>query len=209
MIQLNSFNQLQKIYKYLRQQRENQRFLNYVEIAATFALISLFLFLAIRPTALAIFSLLGEIKSKESLTAQMKTKINSIVRAQDVYSQVQGNYEIINSSLPDKPRFYQAATNFSAISQNTSSSIDHISFGLDNSDQPSADINTYTVNFTIRNYYSSIVDFINKVLSSRRLVQIDTIQLSKDDSKENATSNAINVNLSTKLFYINDNNEKN
>lgn len=209
MIQLNSFNQIQQIYKYLRQKRENEKFYTYIEIAATFTLISLFLLLAIRPTATAIFTLLGEIKSKEALSAQMKAKINSVVRAQDSYSKVQGNYDLISSSLPDRPKFYQAASNFSAMSDQTDTNLSRITFGLSSKDKPSDDIESFTTSLIGKNQYQSIIAFIQKIMNSRRLIQLDTINLSKGEDKENAVSNFIDVSINTQLFYLKDNHAKN
>jgi hypothetical protein len=130
MTELNSLIQIQQIYKYLRRRREDQKFLNYIELSATFILISVFLFFAIKPTATTIFSLLGEIKSKQLYTSQMKAKIISVVEAQDLYSQVQEKYYVVESSLPDKPRFYQSALNLSSISQKSATSLEQINFNL-------------------------------------------------------------------------------
>ncbi len=209
MIQLNSFNQVQQIYKYLHKQRENEKFMNYLEIAATFSFISLFLLLAIRPTAAAIFTLLGEIKSKETLTSQFKAKINSVVRAQESYSKVQEKYDVISSSLPDRPKFYQAASNFSSISQKTNAVISRMAFNLIADGKPSADIENYSINLSGKNSYTPTIDMIDNIVNSRRLIQIDTIQLSKSNDKENSTSNSIDINIGTQLFYLQENHAKN
>lgn len=211
MTELSSFIQIQEIYKYIRKQRENQRFLNYLEITATFILISVFLFFAIKPTATAIFSLLGEIKSKELQTSQMKAKIISVVQAQDIYSQVQEKYNVIESSLPDRPKYYQSALNFSSLSQKSAFFLDQISFGLgsDVTSQLSPNIESYSVNITSKTNYNSILDLIKNILNNRRLVDLKTIQLSKIENKDNSPSNDIRLNITTKLFYLKDKNEKN
>lgn len=86
MIEKTTWFQLQPLYHYLRQQSEKQKFLKQLEIGATFSLVAIFLFTAITPTAKAIFSLIGEIKSKELTTASMKSKIINILEAQSNYS---------------------------------------------------------------------------------------------------------------------------
>ncbi|MEI8067371.1 MAG: type 4a pilus biogenesis protein PilO [Candidatus Shapirobacteria bacterium] len=210
MIELNSFIQIQQIYKYVRKQRENQKFLKYIEIAATFILISVFLFLAIKPTATTIFSLLGDIKSKELQTKQMKAKIVSIVAAQDLYSQVEEKYDVIESSLPDKPKYYQSALNFSSLSQKSNTSLDQVNFNLSTDDNKklSTNIDSYSVNIISQSNYNSALEFIKNILSNRRLVDLKTIQLSKPDDKISTSSGNLKLNITAKLFYLKDQNEK-
>jgi len=210
MTELNSFIQLQEIYKFLRKRREDQKFLNYLEISATFVLISIFLFFAIKPTATTIFSLLGDIKSKQLLTSQMKSKIISIVQAQDAYSQVQEKYDVIESSLPDKPKYYQSALNFSSIAQQSSNTLDQINFNLSSNEKSSIspNINTYSIDITSKTNYQSTLDFVKSALNNRRLVDLKSIQLSKVEDKNGNPLNQLRMNITANLFYLKDNNEK-
>jgi hypothetical protein len=209
MTELNSLIQIQQIYKYLRRRREDQKFLNYIELSATFILISVFLFFAIKPTATTIFSLLGEIKSKQLYTSQMKAKIISVVEAQDLYSQVQEKYYVVESSLPDKPRFYQSALNLSSISQKSATSLEQINFNLSSDDKEkiSNNIDTFSVSLNTKNNYTATLDFIKNILNNRRLVDLQNIQMSKTTGKDNPSSDTINLSMTAKLFYLKDQNE--
>ena len=75
MNQTNALDRIRPLYQYLRKQAENKKTAKYIEVAATFTLITIFLFLAIKPTALAISSLVGEIKSKEIASQKCKNRI--------------------------------------------------------------------------------------------------------------------------------------
>jgi hypothetical protein len=211
MIQLNSFLQLQQINKYLRKQRESQKFLNYIEISATFSLIAIFLFFAIKPTATAIFSLIGDIKAKEALSQQLKGKINSVIKAQDVFSQAQGRYDVIESCLPDRPKFYQAAVNFSGASQKVNTSLGRVSYNINNNNEGklAPNIDSYDVAVGTKGTYSSVLSYIDMLLNGRRLVQLKDIQVGKGGEKESVSSNEVDMSLSTKLFFLEDKNEKN
>lgn len=136
MIEKTNWFQLQPLYKHLRQQAENKKSYKYLEIGATFSLIAIFLFTAIAPTASAISKLVGEIKSKQILEKKLKAKINSIILAQENYSSMQEDslYQVLESSFPSRPRYYQSVLALSSNSQNSSSNINQLTFILDKTD---------------------------------------------------------------------------
>ena len=61
---------------------------------------------------------MGDIQSKELLTKQLRTKISDVIIAQDLFSQVQEKYSLVESSLPNNPGFYQATSQILGSSQN-------------------------------------------------------------------------------------------
>lgn len=205
MIEINTYSQLQQVYKYLRKQKEDQKFFKYLEVAATFILVLVLLVFAIKPTADAISTLLGEIKSKELYSQKLKAKINSVIQAQESYSQVQEKYSVIQSSLPDNPRYYQAASSFSHVSQQSNVSLSRIGFNVAEDSKKekssSTNITTYNVQLDGTSSYPSIISYIESILNSRRLIDLETIKLSTDD-KQTLSTNGININLDSNLFYI-------
>jgi len=218
MIERKSWVQLQPLYRYVRQQAENKKFFKYIEITATFILITLFLFFAIKPTATAISKLLGEITSKQLLVSQMKSKINSVLNAQNSYSEAQVKYQVIESSLPSSPMFYQAYNNFYSMSDDSSVKPTTVNFDLspkdDSSDKEKSVSNPGTKSFGVKfggsGSYPQILSFIKKAVDNRRLVDIKSIQLSQSRQEEDsAPSNVLNVNISSDLFYSSSTNEKN
>ena len=101
-LQLNS--RLTPLFDYIKKRQENRKLRKTFELAATFILISFFLFFAIKPTALTISALIGDIKSKELLSREMRNKITEVISAQDLFSQVQERYSLVDSCLPALPR---------------------------------------------------------------------------------------------------------
>lgn len=208
MIEKTTWFQLQPLYQYLRQQAENKKSFKYLEIGATFFLIAIFLFTAIAPTATAISKLIGDIKSKEILENKLKAKINSIILAQDNYSLMQENstYQVIESSFPSRPRYYQSALVFSSGSKESNTSLNKLTFDPTKKDMSSLtdQKQLYGVNALTQGEYRSSLDMINKITNNRRLTDIESIQLSQLDKKEKSSSSSafINLNLSTSLFYL-------
>jgi len=208
MIEKTTWFQLQPLYQHLRQQAENKKSFKYLEIGATFFLIAIFLFTAIAPTATAISKLIGEIKSKEILEKKLKAKINSIILAQDNYSLMQENskYQVLESSFPSRPRYYQSALVFSSSSKESNTSLNQLTFDPTKKEpsSPTDQKQLYGVNVSTQGEYRSSLDMINKITNNRRLTDIESIQLSQLDQKEKSSSSSafINLNLSTSLFYL-------
>lgn len=210
MIEKTTWFQLQPLYQHLRQQAENKKFYKYIEIGATFLLIAIFLFTAITPTATAISKLIGEINSKQILEKKLKAKISSIIIAQDNYSLMQeiSKYQILESSFPSRPRYYQSALGFSSNATNSNIGINQLAFNLKNEDIPGVvpdeSKKVFVIDVSGRGTYQSSLGMINSILKNRRLSDIESIQLSqiKRDQQASANSDYINLNLSTNLFYL-------
>jgi len=205
MIQKTTWFQLRPLYQFLRQQADNKKFLKYLEVGATFILVALFLFLAIKPTAQAISTLVGEIKSKELNIKNMKSKIQNVLLAQESFAQVQERYPILDSSYPSQEKFYQVASNFSSISKQSSIVSPQIGFNLNQNPDKKSDSATgksYEVKLNGSGSFSSIMDVIEKITNSRRLVDVKSIQIVKNDFKTGSASGEINFNVSSDLFYL-------
>lgn len=193
MIEKTNWFKNQSIYQYIRQQAENRKTMQYLEVGATFLLITVFLTTAIAPTASAISKLLGEIKSKEITTIAMKQKIANVVLAQDDFAQAQEKFSILESSYPSKPEFHQAASTFSSISKQSNTSIKQIKYNLNN-DSKKQNIQSYNIDLSINSSYSGMLDMIKRIENSRRLIDINSVVFTKTDK-------GLILNISTNLVY--------
>lgn len=205
MKQNDTLDRIRPLYQYLRKQAENKKAARYFEVAGTFIFITFFLFLAIKPTALAISSLVGEIKSKELANQKMKARINNIIQAQDSFAQAQEKYSILESGFPSNPNFYQAAVNFSTIAKDSSLKINQLEFDLsqeNEKDKKDSQIKTFKINFSSTGQYQSAISFIKELLNNRRLVDISSIQFSQPKDSNTVTgSSIININLDADIPY--------
>jgi len=217
MIVKPTLSQIRPFYQYLRQQAENKKVAKYIEIAATFTLIAIFLFFAIKPTALAISSLLGEIKSKELASQKMKSKINNVIQAQDSFSQAQEKYSILESGFPTNPNFYQAAINFSSISKQSLVNINQFNFDISNPEDKNKKTNSplmqsFQINLSTNSQYQQSLSFIKELINNRRLIDISSIRFSRpsqDQKNDNQNPNSINLSINSNLFYSPIQNEEN
>lgn len=193
MIEKTSWFKNQSIYQYIRQQAENKKMFKYLEVGGTFLLVTIFLVTAIAPTASAISKLLGEIKSKEASTRAMKLKLVNIISAQDDYAKAQEKFLVLESSYPSNPEFYNAASTFSSITKQSGSSIKQLKYDL-TKNQSDSDTISYNVDLVMSGSYPQLLDTINRISNSRRLININSINF-------NQTNKSLNLLLSTKLVY--------
>ena len=204
-INFKDFAQTRNLMEYLKKQRENTKLRQYLEIGTTFFLIAFFLVFAIRPTILTISALVGEIKSKEVSSQQMRAKINSIIIAQDLFSQVQESYQLVNSSLPDQPRFSQASSQLSGIAQSLSIPLSSINFSLrGGGDGPHVKFYTFSLNVPIS--LAQSLAFIDRLQNNRRIFTLDSLSLAtpKSDSSTNESvglDNSVRISFSPKVYY--------
>jgi len=188
---INIFSKISPLLSYLSKQRENKKFVRSIEISGTFILISFFTFFAIKPTLLTISKLVGDIKAKELLVKQLKSKINDVIISQDLFSQVQEKYALVESSLPTSPRFYQAASQIVGLTEKNQIYLDKINYSI-------TDSNYYSTSISTSSSYLSATSLLSELLQNRRLFQIDQISFSLEKDTANKM---ININLPLKIYY--------
>jgi len=188
---INIFSKISPLLSYLSKQRENKKFIRFVEISGTFILISFFTFFAIKPTLLTISKLVGDIKAKEILVKQLKSKINDVIISQDLFSQVQERYTLVESSLPTRPRFYQAASQVVGLSEKNQIYLNKINYSI-------TDSNYYSTSISTSSSFLSATSLLSELLQNRRLFQIDQISFSLE---KDSSSKIININLPLKIYY--------
>lgn len=215
-INLNSAaSRLKPMVEYVKKQRENESFLNTVELNATIFLIIFFAIFAIRPTVVTISSLVGEIKAKEVEKTQLKNKINQIVRAQDLYSQVQARYYLIDQSLPDNPQFYNASVQLSQSAAHSSTILDDLSFlftQVKNHPNAVEHLKNYSIPVSINGSFSQTSQFLSNLLANRRIFKISGVSYSLPTEKTSVGSSdtsqpsagEINLTLNTNVLYWED-----
>jgi len=206
--------QVRAFYQHLRKQADNKKMAKYIEVTATFSLIAIFLFLAIQPTALAISSLLGEIKSKQLANKKMTAKINSLLQAQESFAQAQEKYYLIESAFPTNPSFYQSALNLASVTKESSVNVNNLTFNLLSEEEKEelreeqekskdTPIEYYGADLSINSSYQQALSLIQNLADNRRLIDVSSITFSrpKKDKENNLPPDHVNVSLSTNLFY--------
>lgn len=192
------YSRVSPLFAYLEKKRENQKLVRSVEIGGTFFLISFFILFAIKPTFLTISALVGDIKAKEDMTKQLKVKINDIIQAQDLFSQVQERYSLVEASLPTTPRFFQSNLQVLGATTKYQVNLDKIDYFM------KKEQDNYTVNLSTSTSFSSAINVVSDLLKNRRLIDLDGLTLSVNED----FPGQINVIMPLKVYYWRDNAKK-
>lgn len=211
MIDTKNWFQLRPMYSYIRKQAENEKFLKYLEIGGTFTLIAIFLFFAIMPTMTTIFSLIGDIKSKEAFIKKVDLKIANVIKAQDSYAKIQEKYSLIEDSFPTLSQYYKGASNLATVFKESSLDINQISLNLDKEDTKNSQFfKSYQINVNGEGQYSSILEMIKKMFNNRRLANTTNIRINQLASDDISQTNLKNIKISfySDLYFLPNNNEK-
>jgi len=188
----SNISRLNPLFVYLRKQRENQRFMRYMEISGTFILIAFFAFFALKPTFFTISSLLGEIKSKTNLTQQLRKKIDDVIVAQDLFSRVQEKYYLVDASLPDSPGLYRTNSQINQAANNSGLKLSKLEYNLNENDY-------YSVNISSGASFSQALGLLSEILNNRRLIELQNLSFAVDEASMGAQQ--INMTLPLKVFY--------
>ena len=192
------------LYKYLRKRSEEARFWKTVEIGATLLLITFFALFAVKPTAVTISALVGEIKSKELLVTQMRTKINRVVAAQDEFTAVHERYVVVNGALPDMPAFDQVKNQLTKTASESGIMINSIDFAVRNmgadSEKESGGVKTYVANIKVKTVYSNLIRWMARLGNNRRLWELNDLRISKVDKLETANQMA-DFDIDFMIYY--------
>lgn len=189
---------------YLAKQRDNQKFNQSMEISITFLLITLFIIFAVRPAIITISGLIGQIKAKELQSEKMRSKINDVVSAQDLFSQIQEKYQLIESVLPNSPRYAQGVTQLEYVSQSAGINLNPVNIGLndrENANQTSA-LRSYSVVINGRVNFSSVANLLGDLKKNRRLFQVDSVALSQARDKDVIINDGtVDISFQTDVLY--------
>lgn len=216
MIQINLSSRTRPLTEYLKKQRENKKFLKTAETGGTFALITFFLFFAIRPTALTISALVGEIKAKEQMVAEMRKKISNVVLAQDAFSLVQERYKVVNSALPDNPDYRQSMVQIISAASESGVPIDKLNYNLTDETKyktTSLNLKSFSVAITRKTSFTSALNLIDKILHNRRLNSFESIRINSTEDKKNSSEKTssdgqVNISFVNEIYFWQTQNEK-
>lgn len=215
-INFNSItSRLHPLVEYLNKQKENQSFYHTIELNATVILIIFFVVFAISPTVTTISSLIGQINAKELEQSQLKDKINQVIKAQDLYSQVQEKYSLVTQSLPDQPSYYQAANQVFGVATSASVPLDGLSIVLSSPVSTTENLKSFSIPTSFTGSFTQISAALDNLILNRRLIQIPSVafSLSKSDTSSAGnrvatSSGSITASFNTTVYYWDPSNAK-
>ena len=193
----------EKLIEYVSREQENKKSRRLSEIGFTLFVIAAFAFFAIKPTFSKISELMGTIKSKKMLAAEMEKKIKNIVQAQDNFAKIQDNYSIIQSCIPFRPSFSHASLLLQKSAEKNSVTFNKINFNIDS--EKGSDTDNFKINTSSQGDFMLFLQTIDQLSKSRRPLTIDTFGFSVPKSQSSSASpsaSQVNFNINAKFYFL-------
>ncbi|MDD3744689.1 MAG: type 4a pilus biogenesis protein PilO [Lentimicrobiaceae bacterium] len=148
-----------------------------------------FAIFAIKPTLSTMVDLVKEIQDKQKLLSQMNDKIASMSTAQQQYTQYSNQFPLLDEALPKEPMLLNALQIIEKVASENALVVQDISV----SDLPSeteevnignAERKTLTFNVTVAGDYLSLRQFVETLMTSRRVFLIEQVVFGASNSRD-------------------------
>lgn len=177
----------------------------------SFLAISLFAWYAIRPTAQTIIFLRREIADKTVLNEQMENKITALIEAQATYETIKDRLPIIEQALPNNPDGIILARQLRNLAVVSGASISAIQIPslpiLGQEATPGAKLaqqkpmDQFPVSLVISGSYVSLKQFMDGLLTLRRITGIDAITI-KPALRQGLAGDALQLTIRLQSYYL-------
>lgn len=204
-----------RVGKIVDSYRNKEETWKYSEIALTLFVVSLFLIFAIRPAVVTISSLVGEIKSKETLSSKMRKKINSVILAQENYAIIQQKADIIDSFLPTSQDIGNGLAQLIGVAGDSNVSLQGLSVSettlieekikakiKSKEKDEFSNLAQVRFNLSVQGDYFDLKKVISDSIETKRWIELNDYQISKNKDE---TQKMLNLSVNGELFYWNKN----
>lgn len=187
-------------YKRISPLIKSKKSIPYLTLTLTFLSLSFFGIFAIRPTITTAISLYKSVSDLQKLNIDYENKIGNLIRAQSEYEQIRNDLILIDTALPVNTDFSKIAKSLEKFAELENISINHIQ--IDNSSvsklPPSDKYTNFNFSFIGTGSYSSVFSFISHLLNWKRIVNINSLDLTKEGA---STSALLRLNLKASAYY--------
>ena len=194
----------------------------YFTLVATLVLTAFFIIFALSPTFSTIVGLMRKIDDQKKLISQMDSKINSLIIAQENYSQMEEYLPLIENAIPKKPLPETLITD--TLSTSSSSGVVIKSFRIGRVDlfgtkllssgpessQPTS-VNNKAINaleipivdfkISISGNESSVRQFAEKLQNLPRIISLTTISIGADSTGGQTDPDGLSADIAGVAYY--------
>ena len=193
---------LRRAYKRFSPIIEKKRSASYLTITLTLFSLSFFGLFAIRPTLITATSLIKSVSELRTLDGEYEKKISNVIQAQSEYEQIRDAVPLIETALPSNPSSSKLAISLERFTKDTSIKINQLQIDGAAISTPSATLKLETYGFTLvgTGDFQSIFSFLTRIINWRRLVKINSFELSSD-GKVGSESASLRMIMKAVIYY--------
>ncbi|MGB9707211.1 MAG: type 4a pilus biogenesis protein PilO [Microgenomates group bacterium] len=180
-------------------EKENQ---NYIYISLFLIIFSIFIYFAIRPSLMTIFSLNKEAGELEKINSLYDGQINKILQIQSELENNRDRLNLITEAIPDFPQVNKIVSDIKKTTEENGIFMKNASameLNLFNTNK--RDLKTIIFSIEGETTFENFQNFLKNLYEQRRLKRIKKIILSQGE-KEGTVSAKLKVNLEIEAFYL-------
>ncbi|MEA3355455.1 MAG: type 4a pilus biogenesis protein PilO [Patescibacteria group bacterium] len=172
-------------------------------ISLTIFTVAFFGIFAILPTFKTVGSLSKEIKDIKEINQKLSLKIKALGSAEDIYSQVVNDLELVNKMLPETASFDRLVWQIEWLAMNTEIELSSANFGEFQIVGPEIienDLGKIEVELTLVGGYSQIKYFVKKLNRIDRLISINDVRIANKSFLKK--DNDVSANIKFNAYYL-------
>ena len=177
--------------------KKTSKKIDYKVVSFILFTVSFFVIFAIRPSVSLIYTLQKEKTEYEKIDRVLESKIQQIIMTQAQFMELINNKKLVEQALPDSHQIEKTKTFLTQKAAINSYSISKIQV----MPAPNPGLNTVIVNLNGNSSYSDLLEFINFINSSRRLITIDYLTMNPNQSSTESATLNFNSILNT-YYYL-------
>lgn len=191
---------LHNAYKRFTPVIKSKKTASYFTLTLSLISLSFFGLFAIRPTLITATSLLRSVSDLKKLNTEYENKISSIIKAQGQYEQIRDDLHLLNDALPPNATFGKLAKNIEKFAQNSNITLTQLTIDTVPVSTPSGSGKMHDFGFTLasKGDYPSLMSFLTHLLHWRRIVSINSLQFSQEESSPGGN---LRLSLKATTYY--------
>jgi len=181
---------------------------DYASATAAIFLTAFLVVFAIKPTAITIAGLLGEIKVREKTNQELQQKIDQIITAQIAYTQIYDQLALIDHALPENPQFASLIRQIEAKRILTNLELTELNYSSivltgKTKQKTEKESNLQEINFSasMQGHYPDFKSFLKENFNYRRIIHINNFDIQQPKSQQEETDSLI-ISLKGNAFYL-------
>ena len=174
---------------------------DYTFSIAFFAIFSIFIFFAIRPSLTTAFSLKKEEEELKIINAQYDKQVENILATQSFLEKNRDSLYLLEEGIPSTPQINKVIDDIKKISDAYSLSLKKAGMGEVNLSHPPSDRKLQTLKLTIEgaSNFENVMKFVESLFQQRRLKSIQKMVISKE--MIGTESAQLKINLELQGYY--------
>lgn len=181
----------------------------YTNLILSLFAVTLFVYFALRPTAITIAALFRELEDKKTINQKLQEKINSLDQARINYSKITNSLYLLDQALPKDSDVNLLLVQIEILAQKSNVAFKGMNFepvnilGEDTSKKANKKnkigTNEIVFNLDVTGDYESLKSFLKNLEGLRRLINIQSFSITQ--SQKEGEEKVMSITISTKSFF--------